>query len=95
MERIRVCRYPHPCAGIIRIRFQGSRLSASSQPMVYGSPSVLSDHSYHLSPSMSKEEIVRGCNPAGMMECWNIGKMGLQIQKYWATGPQKVEDHKV
>jgi hypothetical protein len=32
---------------------------------------------------MSKEEIVRGCNPAGMMECWNIGKMGLQIQKYW------------
>jgi|GEM_PF-1044348 len=40
MERIRVCRYPHPCAGIIRIRFQGSRQSASSQPMVCGSPSV-------------------------------------------------------
>ena len=39
-EGIEACRYPYPYAGIIRIRFQGSRPTASSQPMVYGSPSV-------------------------------------------------------
>jgi hypothetical protein len=43
---------------------------------------------------MSKEEIARGFAPAGMMECWNTGIMGLQIQKYCATISPMAEDHK-
>jgi len=63
--------------------------------MVYGSPSDFLNYSYHFRTSMSKEDLVRGFTPLGMLECWNIGKMGLETQKYWTTGPPKVEDHKV
>jgi len=32
-----------------------------------------------------------GLAPIGMMECWNIGKMGLGILQYSVNGPPKAE----
>jgi hypothetical protein len=33
-----------------------------------------------------KPKQVRGFAPIGMLECWNIGKMGLGILQYWVNG---------
>ena len=63
------------------------RPCASSQPMVYGSPSVCLYDCYHFVTSMSKQALSRCCAPIGMMEYWNIGKMGLKIQKYCTAEP--------
>jgi hypothetical protein len=34
---------------------------------------------------------VRGFAPIGMVECWNIGKMGLGILQYCVNDPPKAE----
>jgi hypothetical protein len=36
-------------------------------------------------------EQVRGFAPIGMLEKWNIGKMGFGILEYWVNDPQKAE----
>jgi len=33
----------------------------------------------------------RGFTPIGMVECWNIGRMGLGILRYFVDGPPKAE----
>jgi hypothetical protein len=35
---------------------------------------------------------VRGFAPIGMVECWNIGKMGLGILQYWVNGKIRLDD---
>jgi hypothetical protein len=35
---------------------------------------------------------VRGFAPIGMVECWNIGKMGLGILQYWVNGKIRLGD---
>jgi len=42
---------------------------------------------YHLNSGLQ----VRSFAPIGMVECWNIGKMGLEIMQYWVNGPPKAE----
>jgi len=34
---------------------------------------------------------VRGFAPIGMLEKWNIGKMGFGILVYWVNDPPKAE----
>ena len=74
--------YPDQVPGVEAIRL----LSANGVQL----PQRVLDYSYHFRISMSKEDQVRGFTPLGMLEYWNIGKMGLEIQKYWTTGPPKV-----
>ncbi len=35
---------------------------------------------------------VRGFAPIGMLECWNIGKMGLEILQYWVNVKIRLDD---
>jgi hypothetical protein len=34
---------------------------------------------------------VRGFAPIGMLECWNIGKMGFGIMDDWVNGNNRLE----
>ncbi len=38
------------------------------------------------------QQQVRGFAPIGMVECWNIGKMGLGILQYWVNGKIRLDD---